>query len=405
MKKTDSKHENMIRKRNIRNRVFKMVSVGVVDEPVNQMYDILSISALLLNLGASVMATFDNLQAQYGDIFHIIEVVTVAFFAIDCILRIYTAKCHFPKETEAGAIKKYIFSLDGIIDILSFLPYYLPFMFPNGAAAFKMFRVARILRLFRINAYYDSLNVITDVIKSKSQQLMSSVFIILVLMLGSSLCMYSLEHDAQPEVFSNAFSGVWWSMSTLLTVGYGDIYPVTTLGKFFGIIIAFLGVGIVAIPTGIISAGFVEQYTHLSTVGDSTDTELNFIQVKITKNDDWAGKYIKDLHLPDNIIIAALQRNNKTSIPKGNTLIHEGDQLVLGSEPLQKDKFINFKEMKLEYGHSWIGLRIDELDISRTTLIVMIRRGNKPLVPRGNLVLIEGDVLFLYSVTKAGIDL
>lgn len=405
MKKTDSKHENMIRKRNIRNRVFKMVSVGVVDEPVNQMYDILSISALLLNLGASVMATFDNLQAQYGDIFHIIEVVTVAFFAIDFILRVYTAKCHFPKETEAGAIKKYIFSLDGIIDILSFLPYYLPFMFPNGAVAFKMFRVARILRLFRINAYYDSLNVITDVIKSKSQQLMSSVFIILVLMLGSSLCMYSLEHDAQPEVFSNAFSGVWWSMSTLLTVGYGDIYPVTTLGKFFGIIIAFLGVGIVAIPTGIISAGFVEQYTHLSTVGDSTDTELNFIQVKITENDDWAGKYIKDLHLPDNIIIAALQRNNKTSIPKGNTLIHEGDQLVLGSEPLQKDKFINFKEMKLEYGHSWIGLRIDELDISRTTLIVMIRRGNKPLVPRGNLVLMEGDVLFLYSVTKAGIDL
>lgn len=405
MKKTDSKHENMIRKRNIRNKVFKMVSVGVVDEPVNQMYDILSISALLLNLGASVMATFNNLQAQYGDIFHIIEVVTVAFFAIDFVLRVYTAKCHFPKETEAGAIKKYIFSLDGIIDILSFLPYYLPFMFPNGAAAFKMFRVARILRLFRINAYYDSLNVITDVIKSKSQQLMSSVFIILVLMLGSSLCMYSLEHDAQPEVFSNAFSGVWWSMSTLLTVGYGDIYPVTTLGKFFGIIIAFLGVGIVAIPTGIISAGFVEQYTHLSTVGDSTDTELNFIQVKITKNDDWAGKYIKDLHLPDNIIIAALQRNNKTSIPKGNTLIHEGDQLVLGSEPLQKDKFINFKEMKLEYGHSWIGLRIDELDISRTTFIVMIRRGNKPLVPRGNLVLMEGDVLFLYSVTKAGIDL
>lgn len=405
MKKTDSKHENMIRKRNIRNRVFKMVSVGVVDEPVNQMYDILSISALLLNLGASVMATFDNLQAQYGDIFHIIEVVTVAFFAIDFILRVYTAKCHFPKETEAGAIKKYIFSLDGIIDILSFLPYYLPFMFPNGAVAFKMFRVARILRLFRINAYYDSLNVITDVIKSKSQQLMSSVFIILVLMLGSSLCMYSLEHDAQTEVFSNAFSGVWWSMSTLLTVGYGDIYPVTTLGKFFGIIIAFLGVGIVAIPTGIISAGFVEQYTHLSTVGDSTDTELNFIQVKITENDDWAGKYIKDLHLPDNIIIAALQRNNKTSIPKGNTLIHEGDQLVLGSEPLQKDKFINFKEMKLEYGHSWIGLRIDELDISRTTLIVMIKRGNRPLVPRGNLVLMEGDVLFLYSVTKVGIDL
>ena len=83
------------------------------------------------------------------------------------------------------------------------------------------------------------------------------MFIILVLMLGSSLCMYSLEHDAQPEVFKNAFSGVWWSVSTLLTIGYGDIYPITPAGKAMGIFITFLGVGMVAIPTGIISAGFV----------------------------------------------------------------------------------------------------------------------------------------------------
>lgn len=401
MKKKDSKNKNL----KFRNRVFRMISVGVVDEPINQMYDIISISALILNLGAAIMATFDDLQAKYGGIFQIIEVITVAFFAIDFILRVYTAKCHFPEKTESGAIKKYIFSMDGIVDILSFMPYYLPFMFPSGAAAFKMFRVARILRLFRINAYYDSLNVITDVIKSKSQQLMSSVFIIIVLMIGSSLCMYSIEHDAQPEVFTNAFSGIWWSMSTLLTVGYGDIYPITAMGKFFGIIIAFLGVGIVAIPTGIISAGFVEQYTHLATVGSSTDTELNFIQVKIGDTDAWSGKSIRELKLPENIIIAALHRNNKTIIPKGNTQIQEGDQIVLGSEPLQKDKFINFKEMKLEYGHSWIGQRIDELDISRQTLIVMIRRGNKPIVPRGNLILAEGDIIFLYSETKAGIDL
>ena len=86
-----------------------------------------------------------------------------------------------------------------------------------------MLRIVRILRLFRINPYYDSLSVITEVITSKKQQLFSSVFIILMLMLASSLCMYSLEHEAQPEIFTNAFSGIWWSASTLLTVGYGDI--------------------------------------------------------------------------------------------------------------------------------------------------------------------------------------
>lgn len=390
---------------NFRNRIFKMISVGVVDEPINQMYDIISIACLVLNLTSAIMATFDNLLARYGNVFAVIEGVTVAFFAIDFILRVYTAKCLFPDKSNKIAICKYIFSLDGIIDIISFLPYYLPFMFPSGATAFKMFRVARILRLFRINAYYDSLNVIANVIKSKSQQLLSSVFIIVVLMTGSSLCMYSLEHEAQPEVFDNAFSGIWWSVSTLLTVGYGDIYPITTMGKFFGIIIAFLGVGIVAIPTGIISAGFVEQYTHLATMGASSDTELHFIQVKITDDDGWADTYIKDLKLPQNIIIAAIHRDNKTYIPKGNTMIKEGDELVLGAEPLQKDKFINLKEIKLEQGHSWIGQRIDELDISRQTFVVMVKRANKPIVPRGNLVLMKGDTMFLYSVTKTGIDL
>ena len=107
--------------------------------------------------------------------------------------------------------------------MLSFIPYYMPFFFPSGAVAFRMLRIIRIFRLFRINAYYDSLNVITEVIVGKKQQLLSSVFIILILMLSSSLCMYSLENKAQPEVFTNAFSGIWWAASTLLTVGYGDI--------------------------------------------------------------------------------------------------------------------------------------------------------------------------------------
>ena len=140
--------------------------------------------------------------------------------------------------------------------------------------------VIRIFRLFQINAYYDSLNVIAEVISSKRQQLLSSVFTIALLMLASSLCMYSLEHEAQPQVFSNAFSGMWWSVSTLLTVGYGDIYPVTTLGKIFSIFITFLGGGMVAIPTGIISAGFVDQYSRLKKLSEyANEEDVHFIKV------------------------------------------------------------------------------------------------------------------------------
>ena len=231
---------------------------------------------------------------------------------------------------EWQAICKYLFSFSGLIDLLSFLLYYLPFFFPSGAVAFRMFRVVRIFRLFRINAYYDSLNVITQVLTSKAQQLLSSVFIILVLMTASSLCMYSLEHDAQPEVFSNAFSGIWWSVSTLLTVGYGDIYPITTMGKIFGIFITFLGMGMVAIPTGIISAGFVDQYSRIKRISDwGAEADVYFIRIQLSPRDSWCGTAIRDLDISRKTVIVMVCRRNRTLIPKGSLAFQEGDKVIL----------------------------------------------------------------------------
>lgn len=122
-----------------------------------------------------------------------------------------------------------------------------------------MFRIIRILRVFRIHHYADPLRVIGDVLRKKKGQLLSSIFIVFILMIASSLMMYNLEHEAQPDAFQNAFSGFWWAANTLLTVGYGDIVPITLAGKKCGTILTFLGVGMVAIPTGILSAGFMEQ--------------------------------------------------------------------------------------------------------------------------------------------------
>ena len=237
-----------------RRRLFEIVEISATEDSTGRTYDMISTLAIVVNLAASVLYTFQNIREQFGPVLTTVETVTVAFFAVDYVLRLITAHCLYPKLSELRALRKYVFSFTGIVDLLSFLPYYLPVFFPAGAVAFRMFRVVRIFRLFRINTYYDSLNVITEVISSKKQQLISSVFIIIVLMLAASLCMYSLEHEAQPTVFTNAFSGIWWAVSTLLTVGYGDIYPVTTLGRTFSIVITFLGVGMVAIPTGIISA-------------------------------------------------------------------------------------------------------------------------------------------------------
>ena len=381
-----------------RRRLYELIEIGCNYDAACWGYDVLNTFTIILNLTVSILYTFDNWALKYGSLLLTIERLTVAFFAVDFLMRVITAKCLYPNESELGAARKYLLSFSGIVDMLSFIPYYLPFFFPSGAVAFRMLRIIRIFRLFRINAYYDSLNVITEVIVSKKQQLMSSVFIILILMISSSLCMYSLENKAQPEVFTNAFSGIWWAVSTLLTVGYGDIYPVTTMGKIFGIFIAFLGVGMVAIPTGIISAGFVDQYSRIKRISEyGKADDIHFIRILLTPQDGWCGQKIRDLHLPKHIIIAVVQRNKKVLIPNGNLELKAGDVLVIGAESVPDSERITLKEVTLEKRHSWTGHRICDLDISRHSVIVLVKRHGKALIPHGNMLLQEGDTVILYT--------
>jgi voltage-gated potassium channel len=210
--------------------------------------------------------------------------------------------------------------------------------------------------------------------------------------------MYSVEHDAQPDVFKNAFSGMWWATSTLLTVGYGDIYPITTIGKVLGIIITFLGVGMVAIPTGIISAGFVEEYQRAKRMSDVRREEaIHFIEVDMKPRDRWVGKQIKDLGMPKSSIIAAIVRAGETIIPRGNIEILPGDKLIICAEAARDDYLTNLKEIELKKSHSWNGQKIKDLDMSRQSFIILVDRGRKMLIPDGELVLRAGDRILLYS--------
>lgn len=381
-----------------RKKLFCIIEVGNNQDLLSRIYDYLNALTIILNLVVSVMYTFEGPRMQYGDILLSVRHATVAFFAMDYFLRLFTAKYLYPDQKEVKAVWKYAHSFTGIVDLLSFLPYYLPGVIPAGLVAFRMLRLIRIFRLFQINSYYDSLHVITEVIRGKKQQLISSVFLIAVLMLASSLCMYSLEHEAQPDVFENAFSGIWWATSTLLTVGYGDIYPITTLGRIFGILTAFLGVGMVAVPTGIISAGFVEQYSSIKKRMEyGRETNMNFIKIDVRESDHWARKKVSELGLPADVIMALIKREDKIMIPTRDIQIQTGDIIVLGAEPFDthENEQIHLKEIVIEKYNPWTGLRIGELDISRHSIIVLVKREDKPLIPKDDMVLCEGDRVFL----------
>ena len=381
-----------------RKRLFEIIEVGYDLDNISRGYDFINAVSIILNLVASILYTFENIREQYGTILLAIEGVTIAFFTIDFLFRLITADFLYPKRPMWKAMGNYIFSFTGIVDILSFVPYYLPVFFPTGTVAFRMIRIVRIFRLFRINAYHDSLSVITAVIVSKKQQLISSVFIILVLMIASSLCMYSLENEAQPEVFQNAFSGIWWSASTLLTVGYGDIYPVTTLGKLFGICIAFLGVGMVAIPTGIISAGFVDQYSNIKKRAEyGYEADMHFIKIQLESADQWVKKRVADLDLPADVIIAVVKRGSEVLIPRGDIVLKTGDIIVLGAEPFDTHDHIELKEIVIQKENPWADCRIRDLDISRHSVVVLVKRKNKAHIPYDKMELQEWDRLFIYT--------
>ncbi len=385
--------------------IYRLVSERIVGDRVNQAYDVISGVALILNLVSCFTMTFDEVMAHetMREILLIIEEVTVIFFAVDYVLRVLATRVQYKSQNLSpvrGALK-YMLSFSGIIDFLSFFPYFIPVLFPSGAAVFRLLRVARILRLFRINAYYDSMHVIIEVLKNKKQQLLSSVFIIGVLILASSLAMYGLEHDAQPDVFSNAFSGIWWASSTLLTVGYGDIYPVTTLGRVIGVLITFLGVGMVAIPTGIISAGFVEQYDKMkNSTEHGAEQDLRFVSLYLKEEDNWVGKMIKELNFPMGLMVAVIQRNKRTLIPRGHVRLKAGDRVVLAVEPGPGDHDLDLREITLYADHPWVGMMIKNINISRQTVLLMIKRGEQTLMPRGDITLIAGDRIFAYSALE-----
>ncbi len=306
---------------NWKRRIFDIIQLGNVSDVPSRVFDYCLVGVIVANLLAMFLETFDELAA-YRPLFDAVEAVTVGVFCVEYALRIWTAEYLYPGRTRAEAVGRFLLSFDGVVELLTILP----FFFLSGAVVFRMLRVVRIFHLFRINATYDSFNVITSVIREKRNQIFSSLFIVLILTLASSLCMYSVEHEAQPDKFANALSGVWWSVSALLTVGYGDVYPVTALGKAMAVVISFLGVGAVAIPTGIISAGFVEQYRDAQT---GADRSRGCRSVTLDLDSRWTGMSMAEIARESGMTPLLVRRGTRALRADPGLTAALGDELLL----------------------------------------------------------------------------
>jgi voltage-gated potassium channel len=195
---------------------------------------------ILLSLIAFSLETLPNNSPKLVKILHNFEVFCIAVFSIEYLLRISVSKKPL----------SYIFSFYGIIDFLAVIPYYLSSIDLRFLRAFRIFRIFRAFKLIRYNKALNRFQIAYRIVK---EELMLFMMVILILLFIVSAGIYFFENEAQPDVFKSIFHSAWWSIVTLTTVGYGDVYPITVLGKIFTFFVLIIGVGVVTVPAGLVA--------------------------------------------------------------------------------------------------------------------------------------------------------
>ena len=237
--------------------VFEVIQPAAHPQGASRVFDLVIMTLIFTSVVSVFLATF-AVPAVCRQVLRVLEWVAVIVFTVEYLLRIWTADLLFPGEAPWRARLMYMRSGMALIDLAAILPSYLPMVVPVNLVGIRAIRLVRLLRIFKLNRYSKALLAIGEVFRRKAGEMLASMFFVAILLVIASLLIYYAEHDAQPEAFANAFSGMWWAVATLTTVGYGDIYPVTVLGRVLGAVIAILGIGMVALPTGILSSGFME---------------------------------------------------------------------------------------------------------------------------------------------------
>ena len=243
---------------NLKLRVYDILVETDDNELIDRIVAVILMLLILINAVAVVLETVEEYEQRYKAIFDSLEIISVTIFTIEYLLRLWVAPLN-PQYAKPFGRVRYAFSLMAIVDLLAILPAFLWLVLPVDLRILRFLRLFRLFRLFKLSRYVESLDSLDDVVRSKKEELIVTIVMIAMLLLFSSSLMYVMETKAQPDKFPDIPSAMWWGVATLTTVGYGDVFPVTPIGKILGGFIAFLGIGIFALPTGILASGFAEE--------------------------------------------------------------------------------------------------------------------------------------------------
>ena len=213
---------------------------------------------IVVNVLAVMLETVVWIGEPYRSYFIAFELFSVAVFTAEYVLRLWSCTSDARYAEPVRGRLRYALHPMTLIDLLAVAPFYLEFLTVDLRFV-RALRLFRLFRIFKLARYADSMRTLGLVLRSRREELLVTLFVVVVLLVFASSAMYYVENEAQPQQFSSIPAAMWWGVATLTTVGYGDVYPVTTAGRFLGAGIAILGVGLFALPTGILASAFSEE--------------------------------------------------------------------------------------------------------------------------------------------------
>ncbi len=230
---------------------------------ISRIVDIFLISLISLNAVALIMSTVEEAYDASPQAFWIFETFTISVFTVEYLLRVWSCTADPKYSHPVKGRLRYIVSPVALIDLLAIVPFYATLLLPLKGLDFRILRAVRLIaRVARLSRYSTGAQALDRVIQTRRSELFTVVVVLTVLLLLASSLMYFAEKDAQPEKFANIPQAMWWSIITLTTVGYGDVFPITNAGRILAGLMAIVGVGLFALPAAILGAGFVDELSR-----------------------------------------------------------------------------------------------------------------------------------------------
>lgn len=319
-----------------RQRIWKIINLAQHDDLPSRIFDISILLLIVLNIIALVLSSIASVKQQYGVYLDNFELFCILVFTVEYGLRVWSCVSSQHYQAPIKGRLRYMLQPVPLLDLLAILPFYLS-LFGINTTFLRFARLLRIIRIAEISRYYSAIRALSNVLKNSREELILTFFSLFFVLLTVSCLVYYVEHPVQPDAFPDIPTTLWWGFITLTTIGYGDIFPITALGRALTAVFAMLGIGLFAIPGGILASGFIDELQKRRKLQDCSHTEdSQQMAIRVTANTE-------SIHHHVNNTIAALTAQNMRLIRRSDILPCHETHLVGKSQV-----FLNF-ETETEY--------------------------------------------------------